>query len=201
MQDLFLALFFLANELATLFGVLLFNDIVFTLKYFIYKISNVLFHTFYFFTVTSCRRFYQSHSDSTVTPWQQSRWSIIYNLCTSSCPEVSCVEMLHNRVFFTLGGLCTSWVLVTSLNETAMRNKVHLAQPMLVDNIIADIYACAGALCANYCVLMSQFLYSLPADRKNKTLGLFLFWVVALCCVFVIFQGQTCLSLKLFFFG
>lgn len=61
-QDLFLALF-LANELATLFGVLLFNDIVFTLKYFIYKISNVLFHTFYFFTVTSRRRFYQSHSD------------------------------------------------------------------------------------------------------------------------------------------
>lgn len=122
-------LFFLANELATLFGVLLFNDIVFTLKYFIYKISNVLFHTFYFFTVTSRRRFYQSHSDSTVTPWQQSRWSIIYNLCTSSCPEVSGVEMLHNLVFFTLGGLCTSWVLVTSLNETAMRNKVHLAQP------------------------------------------------------------------------
>lgn len=39
---------------------------------------------------------------------------------------------------------------------------------MLVDNIIADIYACAGALCANYCVLMSQFIDSLPADRKNK---------------------------------
>lgn len=84
------------------------------------------------------------------------------------------------------------------MNLCRAYDRRNLAQPMLVDNIIADIYACAGA---NYCVLMSQFLYPLPADRKNKTRGLFLFWVVALCCVCVIFQGQTCLSLKRFFFG
>lgn len=37
--------------------------------------------------------------------------------------------------------------------------------------------------------------------EKNETLGLFLFRVVALCCVCVIFQGQIRLSLKLFLFG